>query len=361
MLYTYRVGSLCSWLFLRIRVFNQFAFFGKGTGGLFQLFTVYRIGVFFISVVTSYEKSFGSSSLRSCYWAIESAFFVKRLLTLLVDEESLPTDLDIRGWLFVDVNSYVVSATKLQALIASFSSDENLTEDVAVYEEDVSRVPNFLLSIVRNVLLLPGICDDLAFVRSVFSSPRLVCVAETDLVAEIRNFTGLLVEMGRISLVEQDRMELGFLEFIRAFRCEPRPAGATAEYSAVDLLRCCSSRGSQSLLRLVFCLGGVVQSTCNTICEGIGHLPSDVMSCVCAVISGYLSANHVRSYGSVSGPLLEEVMESHRRLVDLSEITEGMLWDDVGIVAGEDYRLQLYASLGYDVTGERAASPEIGN
>ena len=41
--------------------------------------------------------------------------------------------------------------------------------------------------------------------------------------------------------------------------------------------------------------------------------------------------------------------------------TEGMLWDDVGIVAGEDYRLQLYASLGYDVTGERAASPEIGN
>ena len=167
--------------------------------------------------------------------------------------------------------------------------------------------------------------------------------------------------MGRISLVEQDRMELGFLEFIRAFRCEPRPAGATAEYSAVDLLRCCSSRGSQSLLQLVFCLGGVVQSTCNTICEGIGHLPSDVMSCVCAVISGYLSANHVRSYGSVSGPLLEEVMESHRRLVDLSEITEGMLWDDVGIVAGEDYRLQLYASLGYDVTGERAASPEIGN
>ena len=146
-----------------------------------------------------------------------------------------------------------------------------------------------------------------------------------------------------------------------AFRREPRPAGTNSEYSAVDLLSYCSNRGAQSLLQLVFCLGGGVQSTCNTICEGIGHLPSDVMSCVCAVTSGYWSANHVRSYGSVSGPLLEEVMESHRRVVDLSEITEGMLWDDVGIVAGEEYRLQLYASLGYDVTGERSASPEIGN
>ena len=165
---------------------------------------------------------------------------------------------------------------------------------------------------------------------------------------------------GTDHLVEQNRMELGFVEFVTAFRREHRPAGANTEYSAVDLLSYCSNRGAQSLLQLVFCLGGGVQSTCNIICEGIWHLPSDVMSCVCAVIYSYLSANHVRSYGSVSGPLLQEVMESHRRVVDLPEITEGMLWDDVGIVAGEDYRLQLYASLGYDVTGERSVSPEIG-
>ena len=154
--------------------------------------------------MTSYEKSFGSSSLRSRYWAIESASFVKRLLTLLVDEESLPNALDNRGWLFADVDSYVLSEDKVQALIASFSTDENLTEDVAAYEEDVSRVPNFLLSVVKNVLLLPGIRDDLAFVQSVFSSPRLVCVEESVLLAEIRNFTGSLVEMEWISLVEQN-------------------------------------------------------------------------------------------------------------------------------------------------------------
>ena len=63
----------------------------------------------------------------------------------------------------------------------------------------------------------------------------------------------------------------------------------------------------------------------------------------------------------MSGPLLEEVMELHRRAVDLNELTESMLWDDIGIVAGEEYRLRLYTELGYSITGERAAKPEIGN
>ena len=38
-----------------------------------------------------------------------------------------------------------------------------------------------------------------------------------------------------------------------------------------------------------------------------------------------------------------------------------MLWDDIGIVAGEEYRLRSYSELGYSITGERAASPEIDN
>ena len=79
------------------------------------------------------------------------------------------------------------------------------------------------------------------------------------------------------------------------------------------------------------------------------------------MVQGYLVANHIRSYGSVSGPLLEEIMESHRRVVDLNELTESMLWDDIGIVAGEEYRRRLYTELGYSITGERTASPEIGN
>ena len=127
------------------------------------------------------------------------------------------------------------------------------------------------------------------------------------------------------------------------------------------MLRCCSSRSAQNLLQSVFCLEGGVQGSRNTCCDGIGHLTSDVTSGVCSVMLGFLAATYVRSNGSVRGPLLEEVRESQRRLIDVSELNEGMLWDDIGIVVGEGYRLQLYANLGYSITGERASSPEIGN
>ena len=38
-----------------------------------------------------------------------------------------------------------------------------------------------------------------------------------------------------------------------------------------------------------------------------------------------------------------------------------MLWDNIGIVAGEEYILQWYACLGYTIAGERSTCPEIGN
>ena len=69
----------------------------------------------------------------------------------------------------------------------------------------------------------------------------------------------------------------------------------------------------------------------------------------------------MRNYERVSGPLLEEVLEANRRQTDLAELSENMLWDDIGFVAGEEYRLQLYACLGYTIAGGRSTSPEIGN
>ena len=143
--------------------------------------------------------------------------------------------------------------------------------------------------------------------RCVFSLPSLRFIAEDALLEEMRNLTDLLVEMNRISYSEQGQMERGFLEFIANFRRDSRPAGTSVEFLAIDLLRCCSSRGAQNLLQSVLCLEGGVQSSRNTCCDGIGHLTSDVTSGVCSVILGYLAASHVRSYGSVSGLLLEEV------------------------------------------------------
>ena len=130
------------------------------------------------SVVNLYEKSYGSSSLRSCYWAVESAKFVKALMTTLVEEDELPSDLDAHGWLFLDVERCAISDFKRQTLIASFHDDGHLSESAALYDEDLSPLPVFFLTVVKNVITLPGVRDDLSFVRSVFSLPSRHFIAE---------------------------------------------------------------------------------------------------------------------------------------------------------------------------------------
>ena len=298
--------------------------------------------------------------MRSCYWAVESACFVRGLMTMLIDDDVLPSVLDARAWLFVDVESFAISGEKQERLISSFRADDENEEGGNLYEEDLARVPVFLLTVVKNVITLPGVRDDLSFVRGVFSMPSLTVVPEATLLAEIRVFTDLLVELGRISTAEQGAMERGFLDFVFNFRRGVESTESAANVSVVKLLRYCSTRGSQNLLRSIFCLDGGVPSCNSYLCDGIGQLSSELTEGVCAVIHGYFSASNIRGYGSVSGPLLEEIMEAHRRIIDLTDLSESMLWDDIGIVAGEEYRFQLYANLGYSVTGERAASPEIG-
>ena len=54
-------------------------------------------------------------------------------------------------------------------------------------------------------------------------------------------------------------------------------------------------------------------------------------------------------------------MEASGRLVDITGFTVGMLWDDIGIVAREEYRVHLYERRGYKREEKRSMSPEIGN
>ena len=73
-----------------------------------------------------------------------------------------------------------MSAIKHQYLLATFHDDENLAETEALYEEDLSRVPIFLFTVVKEVLLVPGLRYDLAFVLNVFSPPCLAYVDEDE-------------------------------------------------------------------------------------------------------------------------------------------------------------------------------------
>ena len=80
---------------------------------------------------------------------------------------------------------------------------------------------------------------------------------------------------------------------------------------------------------------------------------------VCSSILSYLKTHSIRQFESVSGPLLEDIVESTTHFTDLSELSEEMLWDDVGVVADEEYRQSVYDLIGFTATGERAASPEV--
>ena len=88
-------------------------------------------------------------------------------------------------------------------------------------------------------------------------------------------------------------------------------------------------------------------------------MTSDLTNSVCATILSYLKTHHIRTYESVSGPLLEEVVEANVRIVDLTEFTEEKLWNDIGIVTGVEHGHSLYERLGYTIEGEQASSPEI--
>ena len=91
----------------------------------------------------------------------------------------------------------------------------------------------------------------------------------------------------------------------------------------------------------------------------VGQLSSDVTTSVCSSILSFFKSHSVRNYESVSGPMLYEVYESFGRLTVLPELTEDMLWDDVGVVAAEDYRQSLYELIGFTAEGGLVPSPEI--
>ena len=129
--------------------------------------------------------------------------------------------------------------------------------------------------------------------------------------------------------------------------------------SAVKILRACDSVSAQRLFRFLMCLNESPLFPLRTVCNRVGQLQSDITTSVCSSVLSFLKAHCIRTYESVSGPLLEELSEAFGQFTTLSDVSEDLLWDDVGVVAAEDYRQSLYELMGFTGEGERAPSPEI--
>ena len=316
---------------------------------------------FVVSVVTAYQWSFSDSAIRGCHWAYESACFVRALLVYVVDESVLPPVTDVRAFLSLVVSGLELSGPKLEWLRGRFAVHSDDYANLAQFEEDLVRVQNFLLAVVDEVLNVKGLKDEVTFHLSI-CCPVILAEAEAELVVqEASRFTELLLELKRITSAERRRMDRDMPNFVAKYRSLVSPEVLATAGTEIDLFRACARESSVRFLRFLLCLCESPQFPLATKCVQVGHMSSDVTSSVCATVVSYLKAHRIRLYESVEGPLLDEVSEAVGRITDLSDFTEELLWDDIGIIANEDYRRHIYEQLGYEVDGERAMSPEIGN
>ena len=190
--------------------------------------------------------------------------------------------------------------------------------------------------------------------------PALLLAGDISLLSEeVSHFTKLLLDLRRVTALEKSRMDRSFPSFLERFRNMASSVYINDACSAVEIFRVCNSVPMRQLFRYLMCLSESPLMPLSTGCVEVGQLSSDVTTSVCSSILSFLESHSVRNYESVRGPLLEEVCESFGRFTAMSELTENMLWDDVGVVATEEYRESLYDLIGYTAEGERAPSPEV--
>ena len=312
-----------------------------------------------ILVVNSYRWSFSICELRTSHWAYESSCFVHSILSYLVEESELPGVVDVRASLCIDLDELVVSETKLNALREEFVTHMDCFECPAMFEENVALVKDFMLMVVTEILGVRGMKEDVTFHMSV-CCPALLLLGDPDVLsAEVNLFTDLLVDLRRVTAVEKRRLDSSFPVFLAKFRQITTDVTSDSASSAVKILRACDSVPAQRLFRFLMCLNESPLFPLRTVCNSVGQLRSDITTSVCSSVLSFLKAHCIRTYDSVSGPLLEELSESFERFTTLSDVSEDLLWDDVGVVAAEDYRQSSYELMGFTGEGERAPSPEI--
>ena len=159
------------------------------------------------------------------------------------------------------------------------------------------------------------------------------------------------MDLRRITALEKCSLDRSFPFSLANFRRLASSTTVHSSSSAVDILRACDTVPAQHVFHYLMCLNESPLFPLNTSCVIVSRLTSDMTTSVCASILSYLNAHCIRNFESVSGPLLEEVLESSGRFTALTDLTEEMLWADVGVVAIEDYRQSLYELMGYTLEG----------
>ena len=313
----------------------------------------------FALVVTSFRWSFCSSGLRGCHWFYDSACFIRSILLRLFDDDELPAETNVRACRGVDVDSLVVSETKMAALCEKFLAHLGDFAETNAFDVQVAMVRSFFLVLVEDILSCHGMREAVTYHLSLCCPAVLLSGETAVLTNEVEQFTELLMDLRRINVSEKRRLDGSFRAFLANYRRDATDAAIDSCSSAVDILPACDTVHSQRLFHFLMCLSGSPLFPANLSCVSVGLLSGNVTTSVCASILSFLKSHCVSRFENVSGPLLEEVCDAMSRFTVLSEMTEDMLWDDVGIVADEADRQVLYRLMGFTEERERAPSPEI--
>ena len=258
------------------------------------------------------------------------------ILSYLVEESELPDVVDVRASLCIDLDGLVVSETKLKALREEFVTHMDCFECPDLFEENVALVKDFMLMVVAEILGARGIKEDVTFHMSV-CCPALLLLGDPDVLsAEVILFTDLLVDLRRVTAVEKRRLGRSFPVFLAKLRQNTTDVTSDSASSAVKILRACDSVPAQRLFRALMCLNESPLFPLRTVCNHVGQLRSDITTSVCSSVLSFLKAHCIRTYESVSGPLLEELSEAIGRFTTQFDVSEDLLWDDVGVVAAEE-------------------------
>ena len=282
-----------------------------------------------------------------------------KLLSSLVDDADLPSVFDVRACLSMDVDGLVVSAEKVKTLRELFGDLADCFTEPTVFDEHFMQVRNFLLMVAAEVLNDSGMKEEMTFHLSVCCPALLLAGDAVVLSEEVERFTELLMGLNRVTAVEKKRMDRSFSLLLERFRSLATSVSIDGAGSAVEIFRVCDSVLARQLFRYLMCLNESPLLPLGIGCVEVGQLSSDVTTSVCSSNLSFFKSHSVRNYESVSGPLLEEVCESFGRFTVLPELTEDMLWDEVGVIAAEDYRQSLCELIGFTAEGKRVPSPEI--
>ena len=102
----------------------------------------------------------------------------------------------------------------MQSLRNEFSGHLDLFDDAAQFEESLISVQNFLLAVVREILIVRGLNEAVTFLLAICCPAVRLNVEESVIVREAHSFTGLLLELRRITAAECSPMDRSIQEFL---------------------------------------------------------------------------------------------------------------------------------------------------